>query len=70
VVTDRRTSSWGRINWDLDGDARWPLVVIDGKAFTCDQVGYMLMTFDGLPLGAQIRDTIEVIGQEPSISQR
>jgi hypothetical protein len=39
----------GRIEWDPDSDVRLPLV-IDGKAFTWEQVGHMLMTFEGFTL--------------------
>jgi len=52
----------GRIEWDPDSDVRLPLVVIDGKAFTWEQVGHMLMTFEGFTLEAQINDTVEVVG--------
>jgi hypothetical protein len=38
-----------------------PLLVIDGKAFTWEQVGRMLMTFEGFTLVAHIKDTIEVV---------
>jgi hypothetical protein len=51
----------GRIDWDPDSDVRLPLVVIDGKAFTWEQVGHMLMTFEGFTLEARIKDTIEVV---------
>ena len=54
----------GRIEWDPGSDGRLPLVVIDGKAFTWEQVGHMLMTFEGFTLEARIRDTIEVIGAD------
>ena len=43
-------------------DARLPLVVIDGKPFTWEQVGHMLMTFEGFTLEARVKDTIEVLG--------
>ena len=52
----------GRIEWDPDSDARLPLVVIDGKAFTWEQVGHMLMTFEGFTLDARIKDTIKMAG--------
>lgn len=55
----------GRIELDPDSDGRLPLVVIDGKAFTWDQVGRMLMTFEGFTLDTRVKDTIEVIGKEP-----
>lgn len=53
----------GRIEWDPDSDVRLPLVVIDGKAFTWEQVGHMLMTFEGFTLEARIKDTIEEVGE-------
>jgi hypothetical protein len=52
----------GRIEWDPNSDARLPLVVIDGKPFTWEQVGHMLMTFEGFTLEARVKDTIEVPG--------
>jgi hypothetical protein len=55
----------GRIAWDPESEVRLPLVVIDGKPFTWEQVGHMLMTFEGFTLEAQIKDTIDGIGQEP-----
>jgi hypothetical protein len=58
VTSDQRLV--GRIEWDPDSDVRLPLVVIDGKAFTWEQVGHMLMTFEGFTLEARIKDTIEV----------
>ena len=51
----------GRVESDPDSDVRLPLVVIDGKAFTWEQVGHMLMTFEGFTLEARIKDTIEVV---------
>ena len=36
----------GRIESDPDSDLRLPLLVIDGKAFTWQEVGHMLMTFE------------------------
>ena len=55
----------GRIEWDPDSDTRLPLVVIDGKAFTWEQVGHMLMTFEGFTIEARIKDIIEVVGNLP-----
>ena len=40
----------GRIECDPESDARLPLVVIDGKAFSWEQVGHLLMTFEGFTL--------------------
>jgi len=51
----------GRIEWDSDTDGVLPLIVIDGKRFTWEQVGRMLTTFEGFTLDARIKDTIEVV---------
>lgn len=51
----------GRIESDLNSDTRMPLVVIDGKPFTWEEVA--LMTFEGFRLQAHIKDTIEVLGE-------
>ena len=39
------------------------MIVIDGKAFPWQEVGYMLMTFDGFTLEARIKDTIDVVAE-------
>jgi hypothetical protein len=57
----------GRIEWDPESEARLPLVVIDGKAFSWEQVGHMLMTFEGFTLEARVKDTIELVGDVPSV---
>jgi len=36
-------------------------MVVDGKTFTREQIGHMLMTFEAFTLEARIRDTIEVV---------
>jgi hypothetical protein len=56
----------GRIEWDPRSEARLPLVVIDGKAFSWEEVGHMLMTFEGFTLEAHVKDTIELVGDVPS----
>lgn len=55
----------GRIEWDSDTNGALPLIVIDGKPFTWEQVGRMLMTFEGFTLDARVEDTIQVVG-DPS----
>lgn len=45
----------GRIEWDQESDGRVPLIVIDGKAFTWEQVGRMLMTFEASPSTGESR---------------
>ena len=52
----------GRITWDPEHPGEVPLLVIDGRSFRWDQVGRMLMTFEGCTLRAFVDDTIEVIG--------
>ncbi len=60
-ITDARHLV-GRITWDPDRAREVPLVVIDGRPFTWDQVGRMLMSFEGFTLRAFVGDSIEVIG--------
>jgi hypothetical protein len=52
----------GRIAWDPERGGEVPLLVIDGRTFTWDQVGRMLMAFEGFTLRASVDDSIEVIG--------
>lgn len=52
----------GRITWDPERGGEVPLLVIDGRPFTWDQVGQMLMSFEGFTLRAFVGDSIEVIG--------
>ena len=59
----------GRIEWDDRTGGRVPALVVDGKAFSWDEVGRMLMTFEGFTLHARVEASIEVVGgpllQEP-----
>jgi len=52
----------GRIAWDPDRSGEVPLLVIDGRPFTWDEVGRMLMSFEGFTLRASVGDSIEVVG--------
>jgi hypothetical protein len=52
----------GRITWDPERAGEVPLLVIDGRPFTWNQVGRMLMSFEGFTLRAFVADSIEVIG--------
>ena len=38
------------------------MLVVDGRPFTWDEVGRMLMSFEGFTLRAVVDDTIEVVG--------
>jgi hypothetical protein len=51
----------GRIEWDAETNGELPLIVIDGKPFTWEQVGRMLMTFEGFTLDARVEETIQVV---------
>lgn len=52
----------GVIEWDAETGGELPLLIIDGRPFTWDQVGRMLMAFEGFTLNATVQDSIEVIG--------
>ena len=52
----------GVIEWDPETDDALPLLIVDGRTFTWDQIGRMLMTFEGFTLNAIVQDTIEVVG--------
>ena len=60
-ITDARRLT-GRITWDPDRSGETPLLVIDGRSFTWDQVGRMLMSFEGFTFRAVVDDTIDVVG--------
>lgn len=51
----------GRIEWDPTSEGRVPLLVVDGRSFTWEEVGRMLMTFEGFTLDARIEDTIALV---------
>lgn len=52
----------GVIEWDRETGGELPLLIVDGRPFTWDQVGRMLMAFEGFTLNATVQDSIEVIG--------
>jgi hypothetical protein len=52
----------GLIEWDPETQGALPLLIVDGRTFTWDQIGRMLMTFEGFTLNAIVEDTIEVVG--------
>lgn len=49
----------GRIGWDESEDGHVPLLVIDGREFTWDELGRMLMSFEGWQFKLEIRDKSE-----------
>ena len=52
----------GVIEWDPETEGALPLLIVDGRTFTWDQIGRMMMTFEGFTLNAIVEDTIEVVG--------
>lgn len=52
----------GVIEWDPETEGALPLLIVDGRTFTWDQIGRMLMTFEGFTLNAIVEDTSEVVG--------
>jgi hypothetical protein len=52
----------GVIERDPDTDGALPLLIVDGRTFTWDQIGRMLRAFEGFTLNAIVEDTIEVVG--------
>jgi hypothetical protein len=49
----------GRITWDDDTDGEIPLLIIDGKPVTWEQLGRMLMTYEGFNFKLEIFDRSE-----------
>ena len=49
----------GRIDWDETQDGRVPLLVIDGQEVSWDELGRMLMSFEGWQFRMVIRDRSE-----------
>ncbi|WP_031358042.1 DUF7713 domain-containing protein [Caballeronia sordidicola] len=46
----------GRIEWDGSDDSRMPCVVIDGRRVEWDELGHMLMTFEGWQFKLEVHD--------------
>jgi hypothetical protein len=46
----------GKIEWDVDQDGRVPLLVIDGREITWDEMGRMLMSFEGWQFKLTVAD--------------
>jgi len=51
----------GSIEWDEAADGRVPMLTIDGREIAWDQLGRMLMTFEGWQFKLEIRDKSEEI---------
>ena len=51
----------GQIAWDESEDGRVPLLVIDGQEVSWDELGRMLMTFEGWQFRLAISDRSEEV---------
>ena len=51
----------GQIDWDESNDGRVPLLVIDGREVAWDELGRMLMTFEGWQFRVTIREPSEEV---------
>jgi hypothetical protein len=51
----------GRIEWDGDENSHRPCVVIDGRRVEWDELGRMLMTFEGWQFKLEVRDPSDEI---------
>ena len=49
----------GKIECDLDHDGRVPLLIIDGREITWDELGRMLMSFEGWQFKLTVADKSE-----------
>jgi hypothetical protein len=58
-IADR--TACGRIQWDESEDGRVPLLVIDGQKVSWDELGRMLMSFEGWQFRLEMRDRSEEI---------
>ncbi len=55
------TTVRGRVSCDPDADYRVPVLVIDGREVSWDQLGQMLMTFEGWQFKLEIKDPSEEV---------
>ena len=51
----------GRIEWDESADGRVPLLIIDGQEVSWDELGRMLISFEGYQFRLAIRDRSEEV---------
>lgn len=49
----------GRIEWDQDEDGRVPRLIVDGRPFTWEEIGRMLMSFEGCRVEMSFHDRID-----------
>jgi len=58
-IADQRVC--GKVGWDVSKSGRVPLLVIDGEEVSWDELGRMLMTFEGWQFRLEIFDRSEEI---------
>jgi hypothetical protein len=58
-ISDTCSSRRARIEWDEAEDGRVPLLVIDGQKVSWDELGRMLMSFEGGQCRAGMCDRTE-----------
>ncbi|HLY37498.1 MAG TPA: hypothetical protein VKU61_05645 [Candidatus Binatia bacterium] len=49
----------GQIEWDDEEEGRVPRLVVDGKDYSWDELGRMLMSFEGFLLKLEVYDRSE-----------
>ena len=49
----------GQIEWDDEENGRVPRLVVDGKGYSWDELGRMLMSFEGFRLKMEVYDKSE-----------
>jgi len=49
----------GQIEWDDESQGRVPRVVVDGKGYSWDEIGSMLMSFEGFQVKLEVFDRSE-----------
>ena len=64
LTADRVVS--GRLEWDPDNDGVMPMVAIDGRSFTWEQLGRMLSTYEGCAITLTINDAATPLRDDPS----
>jgi len=52
----------GRITSNPEDDEQMPVVVIDGRELSWEELGHMLMTYEGFTLDLRVRDSIDIVG--------
>lgn len=54
----------GRVEWDSATDGELPLLAVDGRSYTWDEIGRMLMSYEGFQVKLEMLDPFEEIEWE------